>query len=376
MAQIEVAAYYFPQWHPDARNDKWHGKGWTEWELVKAARPRFEGHRQPIVPAWGMFDESNPIFAGREIELAATHGVTAFIYDYYYYEDGPFLAGALDHGFLGADNNDRLKFALMWANHNWKNWHPAPLGVEHALLAEGKISAAVYERMITLIVERYFLHPSYLRIEGCPYFSIFDLVTFVDSFGGVEGAREAMERMQLKAAAAGLPGVHFNMVMWCGPENSRWKLFGGVEKLALDMGFDSVTAYNYCDHYHLDGDTFPKGSYAKAAQANFAAWEKCVKMKVPYIPNVTMGWDASPRCCGTDHYEMRGYPWIPILEGNSPGAFRNGLEHARAFVGRAEVKVKMVTLNAWNEWTEGAYLLPDEVHGTAYLEMVKRVFTR
>ena len=66
---------------------------------------------------------------------------------------------------------------------------------------------------------------------------------------------------------------------------------------------------------------------------------------------------------------------MPVLEGNTPGAFRNALEHAKVFLGRADVKLKMVTLNAWNEWTEGAYLLPDKEHGTAYLEMVKRVFT-
>ena len=75
---IEVAVYYFPEYHADARNDKWHGKGWTEWELMKAARPRFEGHRQPKVPAWGYFDESDPQWAAKEIDLAADSGITAF----------------------------------------------------------------------------------------------------------------------------------------------------------------------------------------------------------------------------------------------------------------------------------------------------------
>src|SRR5262245_29790739 len=107
-SDIEVAAYYFPQFHRDRHNDLWHSPGWTEWELVRAARPRFPGHRQPIRPAWGYFDQSDPVWAAREIELAADHGISCFLFDWYWYEDGPFLAAALERGFLGAPNRDRL----------------------------------------------------------------------------------------------------------------------------------------------------------------------------------------------------------------------------------------------------------------------------
>ena len=34
----------------------------------------------------------------------------------------------------------------------------------------------------------------------------------------------------------------------------------------------------------------------------------------------------------------------------------------------------VVTLYAWNEWTEGGYLEPDTTHGMGYLEAIKRVF--
>lgn len=46
----EVAVYYFPNYHPDSINTRWHGKGWTEWDVVKAAKPRFKGHEQPKFP--------------------------------------------------------------------------------------------------------------------------------------------------------------------------------------------------------------------------------------------------------------------------------------------------------------------------------------
>lgn len=70
-----VASYYFPNYHVDARNEKVHGDGWTEWELVKAAGPRFEGHRQPKVPAWGYTDEADPADMEQKIDAAADHGL-------------------------------------------------------------------------------------------------------------------------------------------------------------------------------------------------------------------------------------------------------------------------------------------------------------
>src|SRR5690242_6329508 len=101
---FQVGAYYFPGYHPDPRTAAAHGPGWTEWELVKRAEPRFPGHRQPKVPLWGRHDESRPAVAAQQIAAAADHGITGFIYDWYWDEDGPFLNRALEQGFLQAGN--------------------------------------------------------------------------------------------------------------------------------------------------------------------------------------------------------------------------------------------------------------------------------
>jgi|SRR5680860_669783 len=59
--KITVAAYYFPNYHTgDPRNELNMGTNWSEWELVKAAQPRFPGHQQPKVPLWGFVDEKDP----------------------------------------------------------------------------------------------------------------------------------------------------------------------------------------------------------------------------------------------------------------------------------------------------------------------------
>src|SRR5690606_24554411 len=133
---VQVACYYFPNYHPDPRNEAAHGPGWTEWELVRRAEPRFLGHRQPRTPAWGEEDESDPEVMAKKIDAAADHGIDVFLFDWYYYDDGPFLERGLEQGFFNAPNRDRLKFALMWANHNWVDIHPAKLSAtsRHARL--------------------------------------------------------------------------------------------------------------------------------------------------------------------------------------------------------------------------------------------------
>ena len=75
-----------------------------------------------------------------------------------------------------------------------------------------------------------------------------------------------------------------------------------------------------------------------------------------------------------NHYDPIGYPWLAVLEGNTPAAFRAALMDAWIEAEHAGGPARLVTLNAWNEWTEGSCLLPDTVHGTAYLEAVRDVF--
>lgn len=97
-ARPQVACYYFPNYHVDVRNQPVHGQGWSEWELVKAATPRWPGHSQPNLPLWGYTDEADPVQMGQKIAAAADHGIDAFIFDWYWYNDVPILQRALDEG--------------------------------------------------------------------------------------------------------------------------------------------------------------------------------------------------------------------------------------------------------------------------------------
>ncbi|MBE0698379.1 MAG: glycoside hydrolase family 99-like domain-containing protein, partial [Anaerolineaceae bacterium] len=173
-ADYQIAAYYFANYHPgDPRNALVHGEGWSEWDVVRRAVPRFQGHYQPRVPQWGYEDESDPEVMAKKIAAAAEHGLSAFIFDWYWYNDGPFLERALEKGFLGAANNRDLKFSMMWANHNWVDLHPAKAYEcrmrDHRLLYPGPVTRATFDTVVTYTIETYFKHPSYWLIDGAPY---------------------------------------------------------------------------------------------------------------------------------------------------------------------------------------------------------------
>jgi hypothetical protein len=48
----------------------------------------------------------------QQIELALSHGVNVFIYDWYWYDGRPFLQQCLDDGFLGAKNNKDMDILM------------------------------------------------------------------------------------------------------------------------------------------------------------------------------------------------------------------------------------------------------------------------
>jgi hypothetical protein len=377
-AATEVIAYYFPQFHVDPRNEAWFGPGWTEWALVRAARPRFQGHRQPRVPSWGEFDESDPVWSTKEIDLAADHGITAFAFDWYWYEGKPFLNGALERGFLRAPNSERLKFALMWANHDWLNLFPAAPGGTPPTLLRAQTSPAEFEHLVDYALEHYLSAPNYLRIDGAPYFSIYDLAAFVRGVGGLEAASQAIARFRRLLRARGIADdLHLNAVVWgvnVLPSETR---FEDPSVATAALGVSSLTTYAWVHHYPADTLGFPRGSYADATEHTVAAWERyATALTLPYHPNVSVGWDPSPRTQQDVPFENHGYPWHAVLEGNTPAAFEAALIHARDFLDGPLGKQRVVTINAWNEWTEGSYLLPDTDHANAYLEAVRRVFAR
>ncbi len=360
--KVQVAAYYFSNWGPVYE---------SEWSVLKAAKPQFEGHQQPKVPMWGYENENLPSVMAKKIDAAADNGIDAFIFDWYYFDPGTeehpgdkYLYKALEEGFLGAQNNSKLKFALMWCNHD--------VGT-----MKGAVQPKTFERIMDYVIEKYFKHPSYWKINGCPYFSIYQFNTFLETYGNdYTKAAAAIELFRSKVKAAGFPDLHLNGVLW--------GLGGGIlDKTVEKLKISSTTSYVWIHHNSLPN--FPTNEYAKVAETYFKSLEyggasngldaPAKLIPVPYHINVSMGWDSSPRCRNaTDWMTRRDYPFGPVIVNNTPYQFKKYLAKAKALTLTKPENERIITINSWNEWGEGSYLEPDIINGMKYLEAVKEVF--
>ena len=88
---LTVAAYAFPNYHASALHNKIYSQGWTEYNLIRSARPWFEGHQQPRTPLLGELDESKPSTWETYNKLCKQSGIDVLIWDWYWYDGKPCL---------------------------------------------------------------------------------------------------------------------------------------------------------------------------------------------------------------------------------------------------------------------------------------------
>ena len=355
-----VAAYIWPSCHDDAmaREVLWpDGEG--EWEVIKKGNPRFEGHYQPRRPLWGYEHDNDPVVVEKWINTALEHGVNTFVYDWYWYDGKPFLESALNDGFLKAPSNEKMNFYIMWANHNVKRnyWNYHRYGDDTSQLWSGGVDWDNFKIIVDRVISQYFHRPNYLKIDGCPIFSIFSLSVFIDSFGGVEGASEALAYFRAKAQEAGFPGIHFQG-MSGGPSNPSPEKLDKIVYRVKNLGLDSFALYNMGG---FNVDYLVHCENAKLIRENLDR-----DLDVPVFPCVSISWDDTPR------FPHKGEEHVTRYNG-TPENFAKALRIAKKYADEHPEQIPLISINAWNEWIEGSYLLPDEVNGYGYLKAVKTV---
>lgn len=370
----EVLCIYYPEWHVYPEWEAHYGKGTTEWSCVTNARPRFPGHYQPIVPLMGYYDESKPETAAKEIDLAADAGIDVFIYDWYWANKKPIQHEGLENGILKAPNRDRIKFAVMWAYHDRDVPFQSAFGEEkkHYLWKLERTPEDFLEAF-EYCAKKYFTEPTYWRKDGHPFFSMYACDSFVKDMGGPEKTKAVLERAQAIVKAMGLPSVHFNAMVY----NADYS------KASIAAGFHSTTVYSMHGYHYKKGEKMELArefimEYADLMKAMVDVNSALAKVSPMHIPLVQRGWDCTPRCDPKEPFPWRKshYPYMGIYANVTPAKFEAALRSIKALALADPKKPGAVLINAWNEYTEGAWLVPDTRDGDAYLRAVERVFGR
>ena len=361
----DVAAYLYPAYvSDDVRLRPFWPMGIGEWETVMTMQQRNPGHYWNRHPLWGYVNEADPAVMEMEIDQAAGHGVNVFIFDWYWFDGRPFMETTLTNGFLKARNRDRMQFYLMWANHDVKNYWDTRIAAlkEPNVIWRGAVSREEFERICLRNIEMFFKQPNYYKIDGKPVFMIYEVSTFIDGLGGVEQAADALKWFRKQVKKAGFPDLELQFTMWKKQFNYSGfddaKKENPRDKFIRDLGFNSMSHYQFCHFINVDDD------YSVILEKAYAEWESLeAEFSIPFYPHVSIGWDNSPRTSKS-----------AVTRNNTPERFEDALRKAKAYVDARPGLHPLITINSWNEWTETSYLQPDDVYGYGYLDAVKHVF--
>lgn len=357
MKKSEIGVYYWSNWHPTRQNSIKRGEGWTEWEYTKRAIPRFVGHQQPRIPIWGYLDDSKIKVVTNQIQVAHDYGIDGFIFDY-----------VVDHenaheeikAFLNAPNSKLLKFCFMECGQVPEN----------------------FDAHFEYIINNFFAKENYWRIDGGLYYSIYEINKYIDAAGSVERLAEIFERFREKTREAGLGEINLVGIEW---GLQARKLKDSPYETAKRLGLNGISSYTWA---HNGLPSWPTGSYREWAEIGYRAMDEIDAMfDIPYYFHVSAGWDCSPRCPENMIFQEGGplmyhtlwgeYEIVEkqyfstIITDDSPEEFKTALWK---IMKKSEEKGRsFVSINAWNEWTEGSYLEPDSRYGYGKLEAIRDV---
>ncbi|MBQ6050905.1 MAG: glycoside hydrolase family 99-like domain-containing protein [Bacteroidaceae bacterium] len=363
--KYDVAAYLYPAYvSDDPRLRPFWPMGMGEWETVMTMQKRNPGHYWDRRPLWGPINEADPAVMEMEIEQATRHGINVFIFDWYWFDGRPFMETTLTNGFLKAQNREKMKFYLMWANHDVVNTWDTRISrlPENNVIWQGSVDRQEFEKICRRNIELFFSQPEYYKIDGKPVFMIYDVVNFIKGLGGIKEAADAVKWFKQEVKKAGFPGLDLQFTMWKPNLNYSGFDAGKTDKpgneFVTRLGFTSTSHYQFCHFTNVNDE------YNNIMERVRKEWDQIdADFTIPYYPHISIGWDNSPRITQS-----------AIVRDNTPENFAKALRDARDYADRHPNQVPLITINSWNEWTETSYLQPDNVYGYGYLEAVKKVF--
>lgn len=345
-----ILAIHLPAFHRIPENDKWWGNGFTEWDNVKSGKPLYKKHWQPIVPYKGYYyDLSKTEDIEKQFSLAKEYGIYGFIFYHYWFNPNKMLF-ELPIAKILANPNMNGHFCLCWANGTWiTTWH----GRDPETLIEQKYEGKTeWEQHLQYFLP-IFRDVRYIKKDEKPMLYIYNASEIPDY-----GSMIAYWDTRLKEE--GFSGIY--IVEYISSKNRELcsnRSNAVVEFEPLYTTFFDVSKANLCKRFFCK----------KFKRVDYQSYDKLWK----YILRRERTYQGKPiqRGCfvGWDNSSRKGRNSM-IVKGQTPQKFRYYLNCLVNSV-RQDLDDEFLVINAWNEWSEGAYLEPDEKNGFAYLEAIK-----
>lgn len=356
-----IIAFYLPQYHPIPENDRWWGKGFTEWTNVGKAKPLFKGHDQPKVPSdLGYYDLRISEVREEQAIMAKKAGIEGFCYWHYWFGNGKRLLEKPFNEVLESGKPD-FPFCLGWANHSWKakNWNAsAHRGNDKLLIKQEYPGEEDYINHFNFLLKA-FTDNRYIKVDDKPLFLIWDASDIPD-FTYLSNLWNNL------AIQNGLKGIYF--ISYCSNTKAvETSLKMGYDAVTLDLMFDSywwssdykIQKWSYYLYSKLFKSLpYPRLiNYKKYMQYCLSSYSLLPKEVIPCIlPN----YDHTPRS------GKNGY----VLVDTSAELFGTLLHETLKMVHSKENN--LIFIKSWNEWGEGNYLEPDLNNKDSYLLAIEK----
>ena len=340
---MDVIAFYLPQYHVIPENEAIYGKGFTEWDNVRRARPLFPGHCQPHVPhpSIGYYSLLDERFLAMQHAMAFDFGVTGFCYYYYNFAGHRPLSRPLE--LIAANRDICNKFCLCWPHGSWYNNRTT-----HREVFLPQRYSPANAKILFDDVRPYLEHPRHICIDGKPLLLIWAPERH-------PMLREYAEIWREQAHKAGFPGLWLAGVeCYQGSPPSMFGLDGMVE-----------FAPNWRPENHVSAPGEEPTRLDYIGTVRFMA-----QKEIPDYPRLRCtfpGWDNTPR---------RGRQGIACVN-DSPELFQASLRFMLDYTQTVlPASLHYVFINAWNEWGEGCHLEPDQQHGFKYVQIIQEELAR
>lgn len=376
--KARVIAYYLPQFHPIPENDKYWGKGFTEWTNVAKAKPLFKGHYQPRIPAdLGFYDLRLPEVREQQAQMAREAGIEGFCYWHYWFGNGKRLLQRPFNEVLQSGKPD-FPFCLAWANHSWKTSTWENGGKDRMIVEQRYLGEEDYTMHFQEVLPA-FRDKRYITIEGKPLFAIFDPYNFRD-------VSNFIKTWQRLAKENGLKGIYF-IAMSNSTSTLQRNADGTLKRVApnlqsservyndlLNLGFDGINSFG-----KSRAEMLYMGKYARIAK-------KLLHQYLPFLPTHCINYEKI-----TQHFFAPEDSWQNVYPsifpqwdrtpraGNSEGVYVNAtpttfkkhIQNALNVIKNKDMEHRILFLRAWNEWGEGNYVEPDLKYGHGFLNAIK-----